>query len=101
MNSGTTSRTDAQRMADRIRLLRKEFQDAELQGVLELTPVQLGRFEEWPAGRLNPGSRVCDPHPASSQRRLFRPQREGSLSCTRRYDKLFGPSVDGVGFVGN
>jgi hypothetical protein len=52
MNSGARSRAEAQRIADRIRFLRHEFQDAEFQAVLELTPEQLGRFNEWSRATL-------------------------------------------------
>src|SRR5579862_3908285 len=70
MNSGARSRADAQRIADRMRFLRHEFQDAELQGVLELTPEQLGRFNEWSRATLAGLAEQFDVDTTVSQARI-------------------------------
>jgi uncharacterized membrane protein len=70
MNRGTRSRADAQRTADRIRLLREEFQDAELQSVLELTPLQIARFEEWSRAALAGLAEQFDVDTTASEARI-------------------------------
>src|SRR5439155_13466561 len=53
MPSGPGSRSDAQRDADRIRQLRDGIDDLARQGVLDLTPDQRARFDQWAAARLS------------------------------------------------
>src|SRR5258705_9748938 len=70
MNSGAGSRTEAQRDADRIRLLREGLDDLARQGVLELTPEQRTRFDQWSSERLSELARQYDVDTSISQKRV-------------------------------
>jgi uncharacterized membrane protein len=51
-------------------MLRDEFQDAEVQDVLKLTPEQLGRFDEWSRSRLADLAQQFDVDTTISQARI-------------------------------
>ena len=70
MPSGSGSRSDAQRDADRIRQLRDGLDDLARQGVLELTPDQRARFDQWAAARLSELSAQYDVDTTTSQKRV-------------------------------
>src|SRR4029078_11861951 len=70
MNTGAGSRTEAQQDADRIRLLREGLEDLASQGVLELTPEQRSRFDEWSARRLHELAFQYDVDTSISQKRV-------------------------------
>src|SRR6059036_3174271 len=53
MNSGHVGLSEAQRQADRIRVLREELQELERQKILELTPEQRSHFDEWSRTKLS------------------------------------------------
>src|SRR6266540_328082 len=66
----TGSRTEAQRDADRIRLLREGLDELARQGVLELTPDQRTRFDQWAAERLAALAAQFDVDTSASQKRV-------------------------------
>ena len=66
----TGSRTEAQRDADRIRLLREALDDLARQGILELTPDQRARFDQWAATRLAELAAQYDVDTSASQKRV-------------------------------
>jgi len=70
MNTAPGSRTEAQQDADRIRLLREGLQDLARQGVLELTPEQRTRFDDWSSRRLNELAAQFDVDTSTSQKRV-------------------------------
>jgi uncharacterized membrane protein len=70
MNSSAGSRTEAQRDADRIRLLREGLDDLARQGVLELTPEQRTRFDQWTSERLTTLAQQYDVDTSISQKRV-------------------------------
>src|SRR5881296_76942 len=70
MNTGHGGLSDAQRQADRIRVLREELQELERQKVLELTPEQRSRFEEWSTAKLNDLAARYDVDTTVSQKRV-------------------------------
>jgi uncharacterized membrane protein len=61
---------EAQKEADRIRLLREEFDWLARQGALELTPDQRARFDHWSAERLKELAAVYDVDTTASQKRV-------------------------------
>jgi len=63
-------RTVAQRAADRIRTLRQELADGEVEAVLALTPDQRSRFEEWSSARLATLAERFDVDTTASQKRV-------------------------------
>ena len=52
MRTAGLSPADAQKSADRIRILREELHSPDIAPVLALTPEQSGRFEAWAATEL-------------------------------------------------
>src|SRR5436309_3734958 len=70
MNPARGNRSEAQRQADRIRLLREELQELERQKVLELTPEQRSRFDEWSAAKLRDLAARYDVDTSVSQKRV-------------------------------
>jgi uncharacterized membrane protein len=70
MNRGPGCRSEAQRQADRIRILREELQELERLKVLELTPEQRSRFEEWSTARLSDLAARYDVDTSVSQKRV-------------------------------
>ncbi len=70
MHQGTGSPVEAQRAADRIRVLREELQSPEVQSVLALTPEQKSRFEEWSRAALGELAQQYDVDTTVSQKRV-------------------------------
>jgi uncharacterized membrane protein len=70
VNTGAGSRSEAQRDADQIRLLREGLQELARQQVLELTPEQRNRFDEWSAARLKELTVQYDVDTTVSQKRV-------------------------------
>ena len=70
MDGSPASRPRAQEAADRIRILHVELGKAELQQVLELTPEQISRFEEWSQVRLRELAAQFDVDTTESQKRI-------------------------------
>ena len=64
-----SSRTEAQQSADRIRLLRQELATPELQRVLDLSPEQQRRFDEWSRAQLAQLAERFDVDTSVSQKR--------------------------------
>jgi len=62
-------RSAAQQAADRIRILREQLAGEELQAVLELTPEQRTRFEEWSSAKLAGLAQHFDVDTTVSQKR--------------------------------
>ena len=63
-------RDAAQRSADRIRLLRQELASGEIQSVLDLTPGQRLRFDEWSRAQLAALAGQFDVDTTASQKRV-------------------------------
>jgi uncharacterized membrane protein len=70
MNKGPGSAAQAQQNADRIRVLREELQSKELQNVLELTPEQQKRFDDWSRAALGELAERYDVDTTVSQKRI-------------------------------
>ena len=70
MESGSGSRSEAQRRADRIRILREELDELERSRVLELSTDQRTRFDEWSAARLRELATEYDVDTTVSQKRV-------------------------------
>jgi hypothetical protein len=70
MDPGSVSRSEAQRLAGRIRPLREGFALLEREGVLTLTPDQRTRFEEWAARTLAALASRFDVDTSDAQTRL-------------------------------
>jgi len=70
MNAGTQSRSEAQREADRIRLLRQDLAALERDGVLVLTPEQRGSFDQWAERTLASLAEQFDVDTTDSQKRV-------------------------------
>jgi uncharacterized membrane protein len=64
------SRVEAQQTADRIRALREQLQDPELQDVLALTPEQRSRFDTWSRAKLDELTRQYDVDTTVSQKHI-------------------------------
>jgi uncharacterized membrane protein len=64
------SPADAQKAADRIRMLREELRDPEIGAVLALTAEQSGRFDEWAASALAALAGQFDIDATASQKRM-------------------------------
>ncbi len=98
------SQSEAQQSADRIRLLRQELAAPELQRVLELTPEQQRRFDDWAQAQLAELALQYDVDTSISQKRVSWGMRiastlGGIAICTAvvlffmRYWGNFGTSV--------
>jgi hypothetical protein len=70
MTSPSGSRSEAQQTADRIRLLRAGLDDLARQGVLDLTPGQRDRFDQWAAAQLSELSARYDVDTSASRKRV-------------------------------
>ena len=70
MGTGAGSRSEAQRQADRIRVLREELQELERQGVLELTPEQRSGFQEWSRAKLGELAARFDVDTSTTEKRI-------------------------------
>src|SRR5213593_1179081 len=70
MDTGPGSRSEAQRQADRIRVLREELQELERQKILELTPEQRSRFDQWSRAKLSELAARYDVDTTISQKRV-------------------------------
>src|SRR5437773_177687 len=70
MDTGPGSRSEAQRKADRIRVLREELQELERQKVLELTPEQRSHFDQWSQAKLSELAARYDVDTTVSQKRV-------------------------------
>ncbi len=70
MNTGSGSRTEAQRQADRIRIFREQLQELEQQKVFELTAEQRSRFEEWSRSKLRELAAEYDVDTTVSEKRV-------------------------------
>lgn len=64
------SRVDAQQAADRIRVLREQLRNPEVQRVLALTAEQQSRFEEWARATLGQLAQQYDVDATASQKRV-------------------------------
>jgi len=69
MDTGPGSRSEAQRKADRIRVLREELQELERQKVFELTPEQRSHFDQWSQAKLSELAARYDVDTTVSQKR--------------------------------
>jgi hypothetical protein len=63
------SQPEAQQSADRIRLLREQLATPELQRILELSPEQQLRFDEWAQAQLRELAQQFDIDTSASQKR--------------------------------
>jgi uncharacterized membrane protein len=70
MNKGPDNQSEAQREADRIRILRDELDRLACEGVLELTPEQRGRFDAWSSTQLGELSAKFDVDTTLSEKRV-------------------------------
>ena len=64
------NRTEAQQSADRIRILREELAQPELQAAIALTPEQQQRFEEWSRAKLAKLAEQFDVDTTASQKQV-------------------------------
>jgi len=70
MDKALRSREEAQKIADRVRLLREELEEPELKAALALTPEQLARFDEWSHSALSRLAAQFDVDTSVSQKRV-------------------------------
>src|SRR6059036_2361969 len=70
MDPGPSSQSEAQQQADRIRVFREELQQLERERVIELTPEQRRRLDEWSRFKLNQLAAQYDVDTTVSQKRV-------------------------------
>src|SRR5437867_5416511 len=70
MDPVPSSQAEAQQQADRIRVFREELQQLERERVIELTPEQRRRLDEWSRFKLNQLASQYDVDTSLSQKRV-------------------------------